>query len=145
MNIDIKRIMTENTLVGLTIPAGWTIMDNNLLSINLEELSTSDLKEVVDIYYIYTVFSAKFSSLARAPKHDFYIHITCSTIDDNNYLNGFKYDISYILAQKNKKSPQFSEEITFQNIDELVDNLNKILIKVHYDIDIIIKKNSLDY
>ncbi len=145
MDIDIERIMTGNTLVGLTIPAGWTIIQNNLLCIDLKKLSPSDLKEVVDIYFIYTVFNARFSSLARAPRHYFSIDVTCSTLDNNNYLNGFRYDASYVLVHKNKKIPQFYEEITFHNISELISSLNRLMIKVYYDIDIIIKKNSLDF
>ena len=137
--------MTENTLISLTVPSGWTIVSNNLLCIDLTQLDPDDLKQVVDIYYDYQVFGAIFSGSNRAPRHSVSIYVHCSLLDMDDYLKGFNYDLSYFLVNRGKIVPESCVDKQYNNINDLVDNLNKLLIKVHYDIDIIVKKNSLDY
>ena len=60
------------------------------------------------------------------------------------FEKGFYYEISYSLYLNDRTIPIFYEEIPQQNLEKAIFNLNKILIEVYQNIDLIVKERKLN-
>lgn len=145
MILNTGKLITEENLVKLAIPSGWKINLNIMLNLNFDNFSLAELREVLDIYYNCEVFSAEFSNSNRVTtKHSFYVYVHCHLNDTEDFEKGFYYEISYSLYLNDRTIPIFYEEIPQQNLEKAIFNLNKILIEVYQNIDLIVKERKLN-